>query len=728
MPYASYLANYLLYTPFDSTSVAEKEITIKMTKKSFLESCYVKPQFKKELKYRATDENVELYDFLIDLDKLIDLRNTQKKDYNNFILWMNSKDNYKVYTISGNAGTGKTTLVRKLEYENKDKNWIILDLTEARNFIDWFNNRTTNIDNFRTPYNKMLSIVLEKLKSLLFINDNLDINISINHLKALLKIYKRKYSKRYLRGNPFFTGIDRIIRKTVLINNVSRLDKIAEYIKNYFQELINGPSSESIVFRGALDIMLIAACCSNENTDHIIVFDNLERFISHDEIYNADVDQIRKDLSSYSREVNKKSKVYLCNFKFIMGIRTSTSRMCGVKLHSADELPSDLNITDWYLIDDIVSSKMNWYKNHGAKIVDVRTINQILCDIRTCNKHVLTGLQLFVFPLFNENMRLITDFIGIIVEKESYKTFLEKYEELWNEDTAVSRFGARSIIKGLIYQELDINDNLFHHLQLFTEVERKYHDKNDDEYGLSYVRKILTVLYNKKSDVPLNTVLEYLCGIKDNVKEFWNNSVQEKTKDNICEVLYYMNSYNRRDNDWIQFVDMQINGKNKSTSIHDVQALKELISQNMNSINLRIMPAGEAYIRYIVPSFEFFSYRFYKNHCEKYTPFFAQIPSLDEINACKSVTELDCYKTLEYVKENALKCIENIKKNGDIDLIISENSMGVSHVRRIVNHHQGFIDNFVHYLKQKYSEVIDTNEKLNELINECVKIREQYSY
>lgn len=731
MPYLSKSANSILYTPFDNKSIADKKISEKLTCEEFLKECFVYQRFKKKLEFDNDSDYMESYDYVIKSDNLKDLLENQSDEYENFIKWTDSVNNSKVYTISGNAGTGKTTFIYKLQSLNKDKKWIILDVSQAKDFIDWFNGIKSNINNFELPYNKLYAIILEYIRKILF-NDDSNIDDIRKNLMFICKNYKKNYKSKNLRGSDFLKGI---IKKNNIITNLRKREYViyvAEYIRDYFKELENNKSDLKDKFRSALDILLILSCCKYETKRniYIVVFDNIERFILNDEIYNKDLDMIRKDLFSYSKDINDNSKRFQNIFKFILSMRNNSARMCGVKLQSADELPSDINLTNWFLIDDIINSKFNWYKKNNIKMLDVGIVCQILCDIRTCNKSELTGLQLFINSLFNDNLRLITDFIGMLIEKKSNKIYVEKYIELWKENTSVSRFAARSIIRGLIYQELSEHDNLFHHLKLYTQVERKIKDKNDNDYGLSYVRKILTILYNKNDDVTLGEIIGTLCSIDTNVQKYWNETLPDKTKMNIAEILYYMNSYNRRDNDWIQFIDMQIVGMDNTTIISDEKSLKNLIDNKLESISLRIMPAGESYLRYMVASFEYFSFRFYKNHENKYRPIFTVIPSLKElgeISNLKKAEQLPCYKIMNYVKDNAINCIKNINKTGDIELYINNNHLGKRHAQRIVEQHQGFIDNFINYLRGKYKNNPEINDGLNILINACWKIKEQYN-
>lgn len=471
--------------------------------------------------------------------------------------------------------------------------------------------------------------------------------------------------------------------------------------------------------------------CTNHNQDtrntdvNVIVFDNIERFIAHDEIYNKDLDTIRKDITSYCKYIYGKNK-QIGLFKFILALRTNTARMCGVKLDAADELPSDLNISGWFLLDDIIKSRIKWFNEKRVPLMEYDTINRIICDLRTCKTHELTGLQLFIDPLFNENKRLIFDFIAGIVEKSTNRKYMEQYDKLWSENTSVSRFAARSIIRGLIYQELDKHDNLFKHLKIYAEND-KSSESSEIDYGLSYVRKILTILYNnKKNDMTLEDVIGMICLKKDKIQEYWNSVMPERNKDNITEVLFYMNSYNRRDNDWVQFIDMQMSGEQQSISIKDQTQLRDLLDKKLKAFSLKIMPAGETYLRYIVASFEFFSYRY---STEDYKPLFMLIPSIDDLQEKKSITDFECYQIIKNTQEHANNCMANIKRNTDIPIRLKESGEPKKHAERIIAQHQGFIDQFIFYLRNRYLED-GLNEigrsNLRKLVGACKELKDKY--
>ncbi len=733
MPYSSKAANYILYTPLDTKAIVENDIAYKLDR-DFFSCCYIEPQYKTNFSSRITDSNYEPYDYVVKSEHLADLKTRQKTDFENFRKWLSNESNYKVYTISGNAGTGKTTFINKLKIDNPNEVWTILDIIKSNDTIEWFEGIETEIKDFATPYSKMLAITLNQISEILFKEADTedktkapDYNAIKKNLKRIIRYYDKHLQNRKHRGSELLAQLLHILKFS--FNSRVALTKCADCVKFYFEEAfkninITSAHPQKIMFRTSLDVLILLLYCSAPNQKHIIIYDNLERFISHDEIYNKDLEEIRKELASYSQNLYRSKKVFNNKFKIIMGIRTSSARMCGVKLDAAEENPSDLNLTDWYLAEKIIDKKYKWYvKNGYAKYLPgTKLLTRIISDLRMCFGEELTGLQLFITPLFNDNIRLMVDFIGMMVEQKSNETLLKKYTELWEENTPVSRFAARTIIRGMIYQTLDANDNLFKNLLLQPIHCSGSTTVSTDIYGLSYARKILTVLYNHgEADVSLADVLSIISNIDEKFYDYWKNVVDIETKNDISKILFYMNSYNRRDNDWIQFVDMQINGITQSASISDEVQLCKIIDKNINSVFLKIMPAGQTYLRYIVCSFEYFSYRFYKKHVDNYSPLFTCIPSLAELQSVNNIKDLLCYKIIDYVSFNAVECIKNIQKIGDIHIQLTANN-SKSHSERIVNHHKGYIDMFIYYIRKKYENV----DKCEDLIKELKDLKSRY--
>ena len=165
MAYMSKLANALLYTPFDDKAIVPKDISESMNPREFLTECYCEPSFFEgniniQEEARITEEDYSVY--LKDIKDQIEL---QKTNYKYFTTWLNDFSNNKIYTISGNAGTGKTTYINHLKYESIDENidWIILDVCNAQPFVEWPGDVKTIVDSFNLASGKVFSLIMREV-------------------------------------------------------------------------------------------------------------------------------------------------------------------------------------------------------------------------------------------------------------------------------------------------------------------------------------------------------------------------------------------------------------------------------------------------------------------------------------------------------------------------------------------------------------------------------------
>lgn len=736
MPFSSTLANTILATPFDDRTAAAPEISKKLTEKEFLENCYSHPIFSKAYKQevKMKIEGVELSEETANEIASITTKDYEdqsarmEKSYEFFINWKNSFEANKVYTINGNAGTGKTTFINHSRYYDTDVQWVILDVYFSKEYVDWISDIRTTINNFERADSKIYGSIIRKIWDIVFQGNDkngvYDIKNVDSNLTKLIHAYKSRFSGKLPVGRVV---LDDLKKSTFLKLTVeSRVKAAAKVFRKHLNGNVNN-NREGIV--EALNLLLLILKCMNNDPDkkYIIVFDNLERFIEKDELYNKDVDDIRKFLRSYIDNINQ-TNTYLNNtFKFAMAVRNSTARICHVRVHASDAEASCLDLSEWYDINNIISKKMDWYKMHGIQVDDAKLLMQIVSDLRKCQDNTLTGLQLMINPLFNDNKRLILDFIGSMIELPSNQEGLTKYQELWNKDTPQSRFAARSIIRGMILQYFEkIHDRFFERLGT-------YGSSDKSKNGIGYARKILTLLYNNiqadhDNELPLANILSIL--LNTDAMEGWNSPEFADQRRQICEVLFFMNSYNRRENDWIQFIDIQINNSSKSISVTEAWQLEELIQTRMNNFVLHLMPGGQAYLKFIVHTFEFFSFRY----TDDYTPLFSQIPSYDDFEACKDVKQLKCYRIMAKAIRSAVSCIGLLHK-GEDNLKISfgkRNRIGVSHAERIANQHKGYIRVFSELVhsevteSKKYSGQADIAQKLLLFDNELRKLSSQY--
>lgn len=717
MAYSSKVANNLLFTPFDRKSNVDKTISLKLNEEEFCKHCYVEPDFTTkiydELEY---DENDEC-DYILKLDILLDKIAKYKSDEERFRLWINDPKNSKVYTISGNAGTGKTTFINYEKHIKENEDWIILDVALSENEIQWFGEYKTHISgDFNKAIKKVYSTILMEIHDLIFnyFNENDEYNIEsiINNFESIVQIYNTKLKNSFPKGMNFMNQLSDII-KNDNIDNINKILNSAELFEKYFNGLKGKAVNEQLF--SALDIMLLFIQCKNFNNNHIILFDSFERFISHDEIYNQDVDNIRKLLLNYSYSINKKGNCHKNKFKFIMVIRNSTLRMLNVKSNNSDELANNLDLTGWFNTNKMVEKKEQ-YLNKNCNISNETSdlLHQIIGDLRKCQSSQLTGLNLFIEPLFNNNKRLMIDFIGSYIELPSSTKILDKYNSIWSKknDKPVTRYAARSIIRGILLQQIDKQyKNLFKELETYN---------NNGYNGLGHARKLLTILYNNNTELKLSELLAKFYNVKD-IKKHWKKTLSTDKKLTIAKILFFMNSYNRRNNDWIQFIDIQLNNSNQNTTIKMVDNLYELLNTRLDDFTVSIMPSGEAFLKYIVTSFEYFSYRYCENK-ENYMPIFANIPSSEEIENIDNINELACLKSIKNARKYAIRCIKTTQNERDIEIDINHNNIYQSHSIRVINSHKGFINNFIDYILDicKNDNISETAKiKYMQLVNKC---------
>lgn len=572
-----------------------------------------------------------------------------------------------------------------------------MDVHLARSFDEWVSDIITNVCHFEQAHSKVYAVIMNKIWELLFqgldSNNNYSVLKVYTTLSKLVENYKIRFSDSLPSGRALFDELAEII------NSEHEMYFKVEESAKIFQRHIDGnvgKNDDVIIY--ILNILLLTLRCLSDDIEekYVIVFDNFERFIAKDELRNNDVNSIRLLLISYIRRINKLGNCQRHHFKFLLAVRDSTARMCGIRLHSSDSLSSDLDLNGWYDTQSVINLKKQWYIDNQIPLTESDIIEQIIGDLRTCNDHTLTGLKLFIDPLFNDNKRLIVDFIGSMIENPINNKWENMYIQLWNENTSRSRFMARSIIRGMILNELEkLPDKLFEHLKTYS--------SNNENSGIGDARKILTILFNNiqngnANEMPLGLVLSELFHVSD-IQAIWNNEVYAQAVKSVSEILFYMNSYNRRENDWLQFIDLQIKGNSCDIIVEDADSFKQVLGNNMGNCFIHLMPGGKAYLMYIVASFEFFSLRY----TQKYSPLFTLIPTPEKIMQYESIEAIPCFNVINRVTKYAMKCIESLRNGEDtIKLHIGNSETGIYHYERIINQHISYISSFLTYIRDMY--------------------------
>lgn len=652
MPFSSDVANCLLWTPFDNKSINRYNLHSKLTEDIFLNQCFSEPCFKNSVNYVLDDINTDDNDVSFTVDEIHQALKEEKSKYKNFMNWLDTFENHKVYTLSGNSGTGKTTFLHKLKQISSEYVWTIIDVSIAPDKFDWLGDISTKVSNYDQAFRKTFSAVLNEIHRIIFDEKSESenkLNIIHNNLLNIVSKYNQIFKNKYIAGCSLYNKLSTIFGCKDC-DNTERVVRSAEVFQDYFK---NTPSDDDReLLDNALDILMIALRCldSDINTRHIIAFDNFERFLSQDEIYNDEINQIRQALATNDLRVNKNCNHDL-KFKFIMAIRCSTARICGVRLQQADEKESNLDISSWFSMEDIIRLKMDWFRENNIKDDNFNLTKQITGDLRKCKNGDATGLKLFLDPLFNDNKRLMVDFFGIILEgkdnkeKYNYTTYVEDYRKNWDIDTSLTRCAARNIIKGLVLYKLKHIDDLFKNLKSVSENPIN----KEPDIGTGLARKMLTLIYNKtiteREEILLSDIIEELYASR-NISVDWYTDEFASKRRSISQIIFHMISYNRRNNDWIQFIELQHEDTKNKIKIKTAFDMEKILRNDLEKFHVSIMPAGVAYLTYIAPSFEFFSVRY----CKNYKPLFSSIPDVSIMENNINVKNLECYKIVETVK------------------------------------------------------------------------------
>lgn len=728
MPFTSDAANNLLWTPFDNKCINKHNLENKVSNDEFLTKCFSQPFFKNT---DLTEDRLGLFDDdPITKEETNKILNEEADKYSVFLSWLDKFENHKVYTLSGNSGTGKTTLLYQLKKEITRYEWTIVDLNKPIDKIDWLGDISTSICKSNSATRKTFAAILNEIHQRVFdekSNDKKVVKI-YNNLNFLIRNYERRFQNSYLSGFTLFNNLCKIFNSNTYDSN-KKVETSAQLFEQFF---LNDKDTDDYALLGkAMDILLLILRCTDNSIEqkHIIVFDNFERFIAEDEIYNDEINKIRVKLASYDVRINKKSNHDL-KFKFIMSMRCSTARICGIKLHPSDEEPSNIDISSWFSIGDILTKRIDWFNQLNINNDNYRLLSQIASDSRKHKDGDLTGLKMFLDPLFNDNKRLLVEFLGIIIEnkknneKFDYEFFINKYKETWNLGTSISRCAARNIIKGIVLFKLKNIDSFFKNIEAYKEDDTK----KDIKPGIGLPRRILTILYNKVTTTNnemlfSELIAELYATTSVNISKWRSDGYKDRRK-LLSKILYHMSFCNRRENDWIQLIDLQLDEANNKLKIKNPAEMEQCLYDNFEDFKISIMPAGIAYLKYIVPTFEYFSIRYLKNYC----PLFATVPDDKDTIKNVDVKSFQCYKIIKKIQEQAALCIANINDNNIKYKTKKGNNL--LHAERIIDSHCFFLNNFMAYIQEVYIEKSTTTdiqaENYRKLITEIQLIKNDY--
>lgn len=723
MPYLSRLANAVLYSPFDNAAIPDITDAKKIfSVEKFIENCFVNPSFK--INDSVIENSEEETDYFITIDEYRRQRYEEKNCYRNFENWLKLVGGDKIYTISGNAGTGKTTFINWVKEKCVTHKWILMDVSLATEGIIIAPSICVEIPHFSLPIMKVYSILIKQIFDILipFMAKCTykDVEDILEGIKQILANYHKLQPENVLFHLDILDELEIILNKNV--DSLVTIDNVCNFLKSYFTNFLSldDITTSFDLLSKALDILTyLTRFFYGLDEKFVLVFDNIERFIKNHEIFNPEVEDFRKKLNGYYSNINKKNHLNCEVFKIVLALRTSINRARETRLQTSDILPNNLDLSGWFDANKIIKKRKEYFiklKANGEELnsinlEDLNWIETITSDFQVCLNGHLAGLKIFIDDFFNYDKRLIFDFLGAIIERNG--ELFKKYKELWSGKYPSQKFAARSLMRSLILIELK-SQGFFENLKVCS--------GNNNVSGLGIARKILSILLNVKNkenrnSITLMELLKRLYRVSDLQGFFMQQGEQRKI--DLIDIIIYLNTCNRRENNWLQFIDIQYKGDNTQTRLINTSGFYlNLINNDINGLadlDVSIMPAGEAFLRDVVCSFEYFSIRYNYN----YEPLFSLVPNEDNLD---SVEKLECIKIINKVYQQAKNCIENIYKHESEDFKVTIGKTNYFHYERIIKNHRDYLDRFAEYI-----ELLNGNNKYDNLVSEIYRVRDKYN-
>lgn len=727
----SRLANKLLYVPYSRDYNVSSKIKDLLNSEEFFCKCYYKPDFQElisSLQNMADEECFEL-DYPIMRSELINRFERHKHDQDNLLYWI-INNGIGVYAVTGEAGTGKTCYLKNMAYSMKEYSWHFMDMAQAIDEIDIAGKRI-KFPLFSTLIGKCISVLLQEIRKIL-ISSSIDDHNYADRVKTILQAY----------NNSDYSYVDHSQEIINLLNNLQAINKetdsqTVEYIAkksllSFSDEVFTLEEIETI-FTILLEMFQYIQFLLCPSCKHIIVFDNIERYIGTDEIYDNQVIDFMRILRNYTDRYNNLiGELYAKTFQFIVALRDTTLRMFTPQ-QIADFMPHKIDLSEWFPIDKIINLKRNWYETHPELLSESEKTTlarlTVILDDKGKTGEIMRGLRLKLSMLFNNNKRLLLDFVIPLLEKEENKELLYKADNyLRDESIPVSyrKFSFRSIVWRIVCDNLRA-DALFQSIRDSS----KENSFQGSLSALNYIRRILTILSNYNilhpgTSMAFYDMLRQLYNTEDNIEKWLYDTQRESERRKIGYVLYLLSYCNRHDNHWFRFVNISCRNEeiNKNHIVQpqdfEKQVLKEEITKDLY---LQITSGGIAYLGFIVQSFEQYSSFFYQ-----YPPLLSVVPSNDDLMN-NQAEELLCYKIVKDVCLTDGKIIRKInkecEKNPEIRYLKGSGSDGILYIDRIKNAHNGYIGNFRNIMEKKYMncspEIVQKVKELNRKLKILLK-------
>ena len=736
----------ILYVPFNEEYLTDDEnINQLLTEEIFFERCFYMPDFEKEISelLDKSDKEIQVFEVDITKEELIKKYKKNKQEKEALFNWIKSNQN-EIYCIKGDAGTGKTTFLHYLDYKyrNTEIEWDIIDMNMV---IDSFRILSYKlvIPRYRNVYFRTISILMKKIVDDLFVKNEGRVDIESSYVNILvivdryIELFEGTYPTDFISN--FFKEIKSL--HTVTSDRKTFVENCSKFIYEYWTSYLSkNKHNRDAAFSDFIEFYIYYNCCKKVGKRNVLAFDNLERFIGTDEIYDKQLIEFIQNVRHIQKSISLVDLHIASRFQVAIFMRNTSTRMFTPQQIS-EIFPHVVDLSEWFQSAKILKKKIDWYKENDIEIEQSDRLLDIINDIGHGKDGNFRGLRSKLNMLFNNDKRVIVNILEKVLENESNKYYLKQYDFFKDEkilmDKSLARFAKRVIIYRLVLNEL-LKDGFFFNIATKRE--------EDNRASLAYARKVLTILYEHKLDYDDgymkfdDIIIKISNNERDAVDKFFVKGNRQQRK-NISKILFYMNYYDGRAENWLQFIDIQYNLQQTSSRIKTYEELQILIEDHHDNINIRVTSAGVAYLYFVVYSFEFFSCKSIRNaprdcilNDGNIPPLLCAIPSKEDV-LNKEIEQLLCVKIISFISKEAINCIIKIKtekENGKKTLPFRKNAAEryMEHSNRIINSHVGYINNFIQCIKALYRVELENNsefwEKYQRLEDKLEQIKGGY--
>lgn len=500
---------------------------------------------------------------------------------------------------------------------------------------------------------------------------------------------KLKYAVRLRRQSNF----DRKEVKTALIDHVKAHIKSGS-ISNLMMLLVFWDVADRIVHQSNQK-----CCIVFENLDVIHNTEDVPKLVENVIAFRNNIDKISESIYYQGMPICDPTQDYILIFVMRETTKAEFSNSIGHFSDGKIRFHHFMTVSEIYDVYDIISERYNYLETVKEQFIDSSEFCQMMQTIENI-KIILTDpiVRKRIFAIFNNDYRTCVEAFGRFCFSDS--KILTAYSMLTQapEDENWPVFGCRSIIYRHIFNNF-VKDVFFERVRKF-----EYSISDNGKIGsINLDRMILLYLNNSKNImiseelkereyVPLNVL--YL-----EVLKFCKNS------ETIVEAIWNMYDLQNTEmwNHLVTFDDMQ------RISLEELQREMDAVIQkneNIHFAKVKITLAGQVYLNYILPHFEYYAAR--SEFGKGYSLFCFSAEELCEIRKIEKIIKqerkevLDCCKRLFLFFSDVFGKLDEFKGKNFLDtkfasIKISPTKKSVSrmyHCEKIVYSNIGYIDSF----------------------------------